>query len=115
MQLTDTAIRNAKPGEKPIRLFDGGGLSLEVSPGGGKWWRLKYRLGQVRKSGFHLAFIPTSPWGGEKTGGPATGSKARETSATKRANCWPMGSTRVRIERRRRLQEPSGRQTASKS
>ncbi len=31
MSLTDTAIRNAKPGEKPVRLFDGGGLYLEVS------------------------------------------------------------------------------------
>ena len=44
MPLTDTAIRNAKPGEKPVRLFDGGGLYLEVSPAGGKWWRLKYRF-----------------------------------------------------------------------
>jgi Arm DNA-binding domain len=43
MPLMDTAIRNAKPGEKPLRLFDGGGLYLEVSPAGGKWWRLKYR------------------------------------------------------------------------
>jgi Arm DNA-binding domain len=44
LPLTDTAIRNARPGEKPIRLFDGGGLYLEVSPAGGKWWRLKYRF-----------------------------------------------------------------------
>jgi hypothetical protein len=44
MPLTDTAIRNAKPGDRPIRLFDGGGLYLEVSPTGGKWWRLKYRF-----------------------------------------------------------------------
>jgi integrase len=44
MPLTDTAIRNAKPGEKPVRLFDGSGLYLEVSPTGGKWWRLKYRF-----------------------------------------------------------------------
>jgi hypothetical protein len=29
--LTNTAIRNGKPGEKPFRLFDGGGLYLEVS------------------------------------------------------------------------------------
>ena len=49
MPLTDTAIRNAKPGEKPIRLFDGGGLYLEVSPSGGKWWRLKYRFGGKEK------------------------------------------------------------------
>jgi integrase len=44
MPLTDTAIRNAKPSEKAVRLFDGGGLYLEVSPTGGKWWRLKYRF-----------------------------------------------------------------------
>ena len=44
MPLTDTAVRNAKPGEKPIKLFDGAGLYLEVSPTGGKWWRLKYRF-----------------------------------------------------------------------
>ena len=49
MSLTDTAIRNAKPGDKPIRLFDGGGLYLEVSPGGGKWWRFKYRFAGKEK------------------------------------------------------------------
>ena len=43
MALSDTAIRNAKPGAKPVRRFDGGGLYLEVAPSGGKWWRLKYR------------------------------------------------------------------------
>ena len=43
MPLTDTAIRNAKPREKIFRMSDGGGLYLEVSPSGGKWWRLKYR------------------------------------------------------------------------
>src|SRR3990167_9406284 len=44
MPLTNTTIRNAKPAEKPIKLFDGGGLYLEISPKGGKWWRLKYRF-----------------------------------------------------------------------
>jgi integrase len=44
MPLTDTAVRNAKPGKKPIKLFDGRGLYLEVSPAGGKWWRHKYRF-----------------------------------------------------------------------
>lgn len=44
MPLTDTAIRNAKPGEKAVKLFDGRGLYLEISPTGGKWWRLKYRF-----------------------------------------------------------------------
>ncbi len=44
MPLTDTAIRKAKPGKKPIRVFDERGLYLEISPSGGKWWRLKYRF-----------------------------------------------------------------------
>jgi integrase len=49
MPLTDTAIRNAKPSAKPVRLFDGGGLYLEISPAGGKWWRVKYRFGGKEK------------------------------------------------------------------
>jgi len=49
MRLSDTAIKNAKPGLKPIRLFDGGGLYLEISPAGGKWWRLKYRYAGKEK------------------------------------------------------------------
>ena len=44
MPLTETAIKNAKPGPKAVRLFDGKGLYLEVSPGGSKWWRIKYRF-----------------------------------------------------------------------
>ena len=47
--LTDAAIRNAKPAAKPLRLFAGGGLYLEVAPAGGKWWRLKYRFGGKEK------------------------------------------------------------------
>jgi integrase len=41
--LTESAIRNAKRGAKPRRLYDNAGLYLEVSPAGGKLWRLKYR------------------------------------------------------------------------
>lgn len=43
MTLSDAAIRRAKPTDKPQRLFDGGGLYLEVAPSGGKLWRWKYR------------------------------------------------------------------------
>lgn len=43
MALTDAAIRNAKPVEKPRKLSDGKGLFLLVTPSGGKLWRLKYR------------------------------------------------------------------------
>jgi integrase len=48
MPLTDTAIRNAKPGDKAKKMFDGGGLYLEIASGG-KWWRLKYRFGGKEK------------------------------------------------------------------
>ncbi len=44
MPLTDTAVRNAKPGTKPAKLFDERGLFLIVTPAGGKWWRFRYKL-----------------------------------------------------------------------
>lgn len=44
MPLTDAKIRNTKPGEKPIKLTDGGGLYLEVRPTGAKLWRCRYRI-----------------------------------------------------------------------
>jgi len=49
MPLTDTAIRSAKPQAKSVKMFDGGGLYLEVSPAGGKWWRWKYRFAGKEK------------------------------------------------------------------
>lgn len=49
MPLTDVAVRAAKPTEKTQKVFDGGGLYLEISPSGGKWWRLKYRFGGKEK------------------------------------------------------------------
>lgn len=42
--LSDTKIRTTKPTDKPIKLFDGGGLFLLVTPTGGKLWNLKYRV-----------------------------------------------------------------------
>ena len=47
--LTERAIRNFKPQSKTKRLFDSGGLYLEVSPTGSKWWRLKYRYSGKEK------------------------------------------------------------------
>jgi integrase len=44
MPLTDTAIRNAKPKEKPYSLPGGKGLSIQIQPTGGKWWRFRYRF-----------------------------------------------------------------------
>jgi integrase len=42
--LTETAIRAAKPKERPYKLADGSGLTLLVNPDGSKWWRLRYRI-----------------------------------------------------------------------
>jgi len=66
--LTDNQVKAAKSGSRPrkfkkgdkstakelskpfvptnasYRMFDGGGLYLEVDHNGGKWWRLKYRF-----------------------------------------------------------------------
>lgn len=44
MKLTDLKIKAAKPADKSYRLFDGGGLYLEIYPNGSKLWRLKYRI-----------------------------------------------------------------------
>lgn len=49
MKLTDTAIKAAKPREKPYKLFDGEGLYLLINPDGSRWWRLKYRYGGKEK------------------------------------------------------------------
>lgn len=43
-KLTEIAVKKAKPGERPIRLFDGGGMYLEVQPSGARYWRHKYRF-----------------------------------------------------------------------
>ena len=55
--LSDIKIRSAKPSEKPLKLFDGGGLYLEVSPRGGRWWRLKFRF-EGREKRLSLGVYP---------------------------------------------------------
>lgn len=47
MPLTDTAIRSKKPGTKPSKYADGGGLYIEVRPTGTKLWRYRYRIGKA--------------------------------------------------------------------
>jgi integrase len=49
MPLTDVKARNAKPAEKLIKLSDGDGMYLLVTPNGGKYWRLKYRYAGKEK------------------------------------------------------------------
>ena len=53
MPLTDSAIKTAKPKDKPYKLSDAHGLYLEITPTGSKLWRLKYRIaGKEKKLAF---------------------------------------------------------------
>ena len=52
MPLSDTAVRNAKPSDKPYKLADRDGLYLLVNHAG-KYWRYDYRFQSKRKT---LAF-----------------------------------------------------------
>ena len=45
----DTKFRSAKAKDKPYKLADELGMYLMVTPAGGKYWRLKYRVGVTEK------------------------------------------------------------------
>jgi hypothetical protein len=49
--LSESEVRDAKYEDKIYRLFDGGGLYLQITPSGGKWWRFKYRFRKKEKGG----------------------------------------------------------------
>ena len=49
MPLTEIKVKSIKPEEKTKRYFDGGGMYLEVTPKGGKYWRYKYRYSGKEK------------------------------------------------------------------
>jgi hypothetical protein len=49
MALTDTAICNAKPKDRPYKVGDTQGLYLLVNPAGSKLWRPKYRIRGVER------------------------------------------------------------------
>ena len=50
MPLTEIGIRSAKPGAKIVKLSDGGGLQLWITPDGAKRWRLAYRFAGGQKT-----------------------------------------------------------------
>jgi len=50
MSLTDIEIRKAKPAASLVKLSDGGGLQLWITPDGAKRWRLAYRFGGSQKA-----------------------------------------------------------------
>lgn len=49
MALTTREVESAKPGNKPYKLADGGGLCLLVVPSGARLWRWRYRFGGKEK------------------------------------------------------------------
>jgi integrase len=57
MKLTDTAIRNARPGDRPRKLFDGDGLYLYLSTTGHRAWRFKYYT-EGREKHLHFGRYP---------------------------------------------------------
>jgi len=65
MALTDKVIRAARCSQKSVRLFDGGGLYIEIAPNGGKWWRLKYLFAGKEKR-LSLGVYPVVPLAGRK-------------------------------------------------
>ena len=81
MALSDAAIRKAKPADKPLRLFDGGGLYLEISPSGSKLWRLKYRF-PGREKRLALGIYPDVSLAGAREG-----RGAHDTAHTALQNC----------------------------
>jgi hypothetical protein len=53
MALTQLQVKNAKSVDKPLKLFDGGGLFLLVKswdPNSSKYWRLAYRFAGKQKT-----------------------------------------------------------------
>jgi len=65
MSFTDIVVRNAKPRNKTMRFYNSGGLYLEVSPSGGKWWRIKYRF-TGKENRLSLGVYPDVPLAGRK-------------------------------------------------
>jgi len=56
--LSDLQLRNARAAERMYRLYDGGGLYLEVSAGGSKLWKVKYRHLRGRESRLSFGAYP---------------------------------------------------------
>jgi integrase len=49
MSLSDRQINNLRPSTNPIKVSDGGGLHILITPNGGKLWRMAYRFNGLQK------------------------------------------------------------------
>ena len=59
MALTDLAIKRALLGAKTVKLSDGGGLQLWITPEGAKRWRVAY-ASEDRRGPSRWAYSPIS-------------------------------------------------------
>ena len=92
MSLTDSQLRKAKPGDKPIKLTDGGGLYLEVRPTGAKLWRYRYRIGG-KENAFAVGEYVQVPSGENK----------EQTQSRRNAGMLTLAEARARREECRAL------------
>lgn len=86
--LTAVAIRNAKPSTKPQRLYDGGGLYLEIAPNGSRYWRMKYRhVGKEKRIAFGVyPEVSLSEARAKRDAARAAIREGRDPSAERRAD-----------------------------
>lgn len=56
--LSDTQIRRARPGAKPLKLYDGRGLYLEILPAGSRFWRYRHRQPNGKESSITFGSYP---------------------------------------------------------
>ena len=89
--LTDLKCRTAKTKNRPYRLADGGGLSLEIRPSGLKHWRYRFKLGG-KENIYAMGEYVAAPAGetpeeakARQAGGSFTLAEAREERARARA------------------------------
>jgi hypothetical protein len=104
--LKPAVIDNTKPGDKPYALTDGGGLYVEVMPGGSKVWRFKYHRDGKREKvtiGAWPSFTISQARDRHETlrerlhkGESPAKLKQREAVDRRAADCstWPIGSRR---------------------
>jgi hypothetical protein len=100
--LSKLLIDNTKPQAKSVRLSDGRGMYLEISPAGGKWWRFKYRFaGKERR--ISLGVYPDVPL-----------AAAREKREEARRQKSPPASIRASSARRPRSSSSRASRTLSR-
>ncbi len=74
--LTDTNIRKVKPRDRAFKLFDGGGLYMEINPAGGKW-TTQARLRIAGRLMWHSRSTRSTAGNGKGGAFPSTGSPGR--------------------------------------